>query len=226
MAKLTEIIYNIANMRKNFSRSDDDMPDRQIAFIIDYYRAYLIEQEANKGKLMSSGLIQDLGRVRLIRADKHQECTIKNCILRTEERIPDSLDTNTSDLITFVGTMSGSKSFQRTTYNRALLDKHAKYTGKDSKWYKSDGYIYIINPPNNMLKYVNIQGIFEDPTEAYKFRTLACPDNDEADCWKGFDYEYPLPTSMLPSLYSLIRDNEMKFASILQEDTTNDSIDN
>jgi hypothetical protein len=226
MALLSEIIYTVANMRKNWSRSDDDLPDAQIAFIINYYRAYLIEQKVKENKLVSSSVVQNLGKVPLVKADKHENCVIGDCVLRTELKVPSSLISNNDEMITYLGLVNGSKPFQRTTYSSNPWNKYATYTSKEPRWYRLNGYIYIVNPPNPLFKYVNIQGIFQDPTEADRFRKLDCPDNEESDCWKGYDYEYPISISMLNSLYALMRDNEFKFANILPKDTTNDTQDN
>jgi hypothetical protein len=117
MALLSEIIYTVANMRKNWSRSDDDLPDAQIAFIINYYRAYLIEQKVKENKLVSSSVVQNLGKVPLVKADKHENCVIGDCVLRTELKVPSSLISNNDEMITYLGLVNGSKPFQRTTYS-------------------------------------------------------------------------------------------------------------
>jgi hypothetical protein len=226
MATLQQIIYTVANMRKNWLRTDDDsMTDRQYAFIIDYYRAKLLKQQADSGKTVSSYLIQNLGKVTLVKADKNECCEVNDCILRVENPVPKTIDTNGNNLITYVGLLNGSKSFQKTTYNRVIHDANARYTSKQPKWYEQGKYIYIVNPPSNLLKYINIQGVFENPTEAYQFRTCVCLENDEVGCFNGFDYEYPMSITMLDAIYKMMADAEFKFASVLTADTTNNTKD-
>ena len=226
MATLLQIISTVADMRKAWRRSDDDsLTDRQLAFIINYYRAKLLEQEANLGRRMNSNVIQNLGKVSLIKADKNECCEIDNCILRIENPLPKALDTNRYDLVTYVGLLNGNKSFQRTDVNKVPYDKYATYTSNQPKWYQVSDYIYIVNPPTHLLKYINIKGVFEDPTAAQLYRTCSCPGNDEADCWKGFDYEYPISITMLDTIYKMMFDAEFKFGNILAQDTTNDTKD-
>lgn len=209
-------------MRKAWTRSDNDyVTDRQYAFIINYYRATLLKQFKDKGKYLSGNLVQNLGRVTLIKADQNEECSIVNCTLRIQNPLPKAIDTNGTNLITYVGPLNGSKSYQRTTYQRAIYDKYAPYTAGESKWFELGNYIYIINPPSNLLKYINIQGIFEDPTEANDYK-VACEDDP---CFVGFEYEYPMSITLLDTIYKMMADAEMKFAHILPADTKNDSAD-
>jgi hypothetical protein len=222
MATLQAIIYNIANMRKSWTRSDDDkFTDRQAAFIINYYRATLIKQFKDKGKYLTGNLVQNLGRVELIKADQNEECSIVNCTLRVKNPLPKAIDTNSTNLITYVGPLNGSKSYQRTTYQRAIYDKYATYTSKQSKWFELGNYIYIINPPSNLLKYINIQGIFEDPTAANDYK-VTC---ETGECFIGFDYEYPMSITLLDTIYKMMADVEFKIAGTTKADTKNDSVD-
>lgn len=226
MPLLSEIIFNIRNLRRAGKVSDDDsISERQWAFIINYYRARLIKQDYQKGRMMSGNIVQNLGQVTLIEADKNECCDINDCVLRIEKPLPRPVDTDQFPLITYVGLLDGSRSFQRTTYERAIYDQHAKYTGKQPKWYELGNYIYIINPPSKALQYINIQGVFEDPLEALKYRTCDCPGNGES-CYQGEDFEYPLGIDKIDTLNKMIMEAEMKFAMILPQDKTNDTNDN
>jgi hypothetical protein len=226
MALLSEIIFNIKNLRKNGRVSDDDsISDRQWAFIINYYRAKLVKQEQQKKKAISGNIVQNLGKVTLIKADKNECCEIGDCILRIENPLPTAIDTDAQPLITYVGLLNGSRSFQRTTYERAIWDAHAKYTGKEPKWYQQGNYIYIVNPPTKNLKYINVQGVFEDPTKAITYRTCDCEENGET-CFEGFDYEYPLAVDKIDTVIKMIAEAELRIT--LQHgglDTSNNTSD-
>ncbi len=226
MALLSQIIYNFSNLRKGGIQSQSsNLSDRQIEFIVGYYRALLIKRDKDAGKYLTGNLVQNLGKVEVQKADKNECCEIDgDCIVRTKLPVPRAIDTNTQNLITYVGLLDGSESFQRTTYQKAVYDQYAKYTGDLPKWYMNGDYIYIVNPPGKILKYINIQGIFEDPSAANEFKTCDCAENG-LDCYKGQEYEYPLSTAMLDSIYKMMMASEAKFAMILPQDTTNDSKD-
>lgn len=226
MATLSQIIFNIKNLKAGGVQNQSiELSDRQYAFIINYYRALLIRREVEKGKNVKGNWIQNLGRVDFQRADKNECCStdIEDCIIRSVEKVPNPIEIYQNDLITYVGTTDGNLPFQRTTSNRSLWDSYGKYTGKLPKWFSLNGYIYIVNPPSEILEIVNIQGVFSDPKAAEEFRTCICENG--VDCHEGFDFEYPLPEYLLDSLYKLMMDAEFKFMNILPPDTLNDMKD-
>jgi hypothetical protein len=223
---LSEIVYNIKNLRAGGIGSDDEnVSDRQIAFWVQYYRAKLLKQDQDKGRFEIQSYVQNLGVVPLTTADKN-ECCEGECILRTELKIPKPLETYKGLNITFVGTANG-KPFDKQTHNSVLWNKSAKYTGKEPKWYFQNGYIYLLNPPTKMMSEINIQGIFEDPLEAQQFRTCDCPGNDE-DCsgkFPSLDFEFSLPAHHVDTIVKLVAETELRILSSFPSDTSNDSAD-
>jgi len=221
----SELIYNIKNLKAGGIQSDDEnLSDRQLYFILNYYRAKLVRQENARHNTVQREHLQDLGKVALITADPHEcECPVGACILRTELPIPKSLSRAGKDHgITFVG-MYGGMSWQEQTWQSAPWSTYAKYTGGKTKWFIKGDYYYILNPPSTMLSHMNIQGQFEDPKEAMEFRTCDC-DNGES-CIEGFDFEYPIPMFLVDTLMKLVMDNELRWSALFPGDTTNDSLD-
>lgn len=221
----SELIYNVKNLRAGGIQSDDEnLSDRQLYFIINYYRAKLVRQENQKYNTIQRESVQDLGRVLLQMADPHEcDCPPEACILRTVNEIPKSLSQAGKDHgFTFVG-MYGGMAWQETTWQAGPWTMFAKYTGNKTKWFIKGKYIYILNPPTDTLSYMNIQGQFDDPLEAVEFRECDC-DGDER-CIEGFDFEYPISLHFVDTLMKMIMDNEIRWSTLLPEDTTNDSLD-
>jgi hypothetical protein len=220
---LSEIIYNIKNLMAGGIESDDtDLSNAQMAFIVAYYRAKLLKQDQDKGRMDKTLYVQNLGKVPLVQADKNECCDTDACILRTQLKIPTPLETYKGMNITFVGTLHG-RPFQREHHNSMFWASAAKWVGKEPKWYYQNGYIYLVNPPSVMLSDINIQGIFEKPEDAVSFRTCDCPDNNE-DCFRSFDFEYPLPQHHVDTIVKLIAQTEMKILTSIPVDTANNSI--
>lgn len=224
---MSEIIYSLRSLpRKGDGLSDDDSySDRQLAFLINSYRAQLIKRDRDKGKYITEYYTQDLGRVPLIKADAHECCDWEpfECVLRIENPLPKVVDSNTDPLFVYVGTVDG-KGFQRTNYNKAQFGSYAKYTGRMTKWYQSGDYIYIINPPTKALKYINIQAVFENPTEANEYKTCKCNDGND-DCFVGFNYEYPMSLTDVQDIIKMDADVRLRIANVLPKDELNDSKD-
>lgn len=228
MALLSEIIATLRDLprRGNGDSDDNNYTDRQLAFVINYYRALLIKRDKDKGKYITEYYVQDLGKVELVKADPHTPgCPVDpliGCVLRTKEKLPVPIDTNSQSLVTFVGSMEGQP-FQRTNYNKSQFGMFSKYSGKLTKWYQVDEYVYIINPPSPTMKYINIQGVFEDPVKAHLF-VKTCEGQDCAD-ENDFDFEYPMSLTLVDSIYKLYIQTEVRSATALPNDTTNNTKD-
>ncbi len=221
-----EIIYTVKNLIEGGVSSDDDrLTKRQIAFIVSYYRAKLIKQDQDKGRLNIASYTQNIGSVELIQADKNGCCSGGECILRSKYQLPKPLETNRALNITFVGLVDGTP-FTKTYHNAAYWSSAAKFTGKIPRWYWLDGYIYVISPPTLMLKTINIQGVFEDPVEAAKFDSCVC--NNGGDCegiTRNFNYDYPMPLHHVDTLIKLIAQTELQILRSVLPDTLNNSRD-
>lgn len=227
--KLSEIISTVRNLSRGGQGDFDDnaYTDRQLAFIINYYRVKLVDQDINKGKYLTQYYVQTLGKVRLVRTSKTEcglpDCDLEDSVLRTENPIPKTIDTNSQNLITYVGTVDGNKSYQRTSFQSVRFDTFAKYTGGRTKYYELGGYLYIVNPPTNHLKYITITGAFEDPLQVNEFKSTSCDDSDY--CFNPFDMEYPLSMKHVDTIYKLIVNTEFRFNNILKFDTENNTKD-
>lgn len=220
---LSKIIYNIKNLIAGGIQSDDiNISDEQVAHIINYYRAKLIKQEQEKSKFVKDLFIQNLGKIDIDTFDANQCCTIENCKLRTKIKIPKPLESNIGLNLSFVGLLNGTP-FQKYNTNSAYWKQFNKYTSKSPGYYYQDGYIYLVNVPNIMLDFINIQGVFEDPVEAENFRTCDCPGNEEQCSENNYDFEYPLPNHLEDTLVKMIL--EVEFNVMLNKtDTSNNSL--
>jgi hypothetical protein len=214
MATLSEIIYNVKNLRAKGRQSDDtEISDRQYAFIINYYRALLLKREFARTKDVGNAY-QTLGDVKLIKADKNECCDINDCIYRTEKQLPEALITS------YVGLTNLNKPFQKTTAERVIWDLQSPLTKHLPKWYETNNYIYIVNPPTDSLEIITVRGIFEDPVAANDFKTCGCIGDD---CFQGYDFDYPMSVTFLDSIYKMMADAEFKINGMFPKDTTNDT---
>ena len=218
----SELIYNVKNLMSGGITSDDlNIRDKQIAFWINYYRAKLLKQAQDKRDLNFELYKQNLGSVDVDLFDKNECCEIDDCILRTKIKIPSPLETGGGLNITFVGLLDGTP-FNKEYHNSVMWSSASKCTSKTPTWYYQGGYIYIVNHPQN-LKYINIQGVFENPLEANNFRTCDCDDLE--DCFDDYDFQYPFPEHKVDTLVKMIAESELRILTGLPKDNTNDSQD-
>lgn len=222
MATYKQIIYNLKNLYRGGQTSDDEtVSNRQLAFIFNYYRAKLIREDLSKGRTIDRSIIQDLGCVPVECVDAAECCDLVDSgstIIRTVEPIPEFVELYDKDLLTFVGLVDKSKSFQITSEAQVRWGKYNKYTGKSTKAFMRDNgnYLYIANAPKG-IELINIQGVFENPEEASKFNHC-----DGTPCFSQ-DEEYPVSAHMLPIINEMIMSKELKGLITTPTDETNNT---
>lgn len=225
----SEIIYNIRNLIAGGITSDDTkLSNEQWSFIIDYYRAKLFKQEVDRGKTIITLYDQPLGLVDLIQTDRNECCLLPfkgSCILRTRLKIPTPLQTGNDLNITHVGLVNGTP-IMHDKINAIQWSLSNKYTGKEPKWYYYNGYIYLVNPPSDMIDTIVIRGVFQDPSDAVKFKTCDCTSNGlDCSAFSPFNIEYPMPMAMVDTIVKLIVQTEVNILKSMSNELTNDSRD-
>lgn len=183
---------------------------RQVEDWIHQYRALLLKQSIDKGAMLSTEYIQELDdlSIDLIEGSEDNEINSDCYILRTDNKIPKSLNFGKRSGITYVGTILG-KQLQIVPYNRLHMQKYKKYTSNSELAALRNQYVYVLN--NEQLRYINVRGIFENPLEV-----------GEID---GEDYRknYPLPQDKIPIVKQMILKQELGMESQSPSDTENDS---
>lgn len=223
--KAKELIYNIQNLRaKGVQSQSNNLSDRQIMFMIDYYRSTLVRRFLLENPSNVSMLEQDLGALELEDIDRsyidNGNCEIKtlfetSCVKKTIKKIPNFLETYKTN-VTYVGTIDLLESYQFTTYNKFIWDRYAKYTGKNTKAYLSNHYFYIEYPQTSLQKYIRVKGIFDSPFDA----NLITDTNLDP-----YDFEYPVLPYMVDMIYKMLINSELRLFASANQDKLNNSND-
>lgn len=216
---LSEIVYNIKNLLEGgISTNDLDLSDRQIAFIVAYYRAKIIKQQTDQGQSISEQLWSDLGKVELLETDKYKGEL--HPIKTTKKSLPKIIQVANRDLIQYVGSLDGKTSYQRFTSSHNSFKRFRRYTNHLPS-YSYIGNTFYFNNLNCNQKYVNIQAVVENPLDLQEYL------EEEGECEiKGFDFEYPISATILDMIYKMMMDAELKLLLTVFKNTTNDSEDN
>lgn len=207
--KISQLVYNLRNQLK-ISRPDDiNISDRQIEFMIDYLREKLLVQHLEKNRSISGNIRQDLGNLELIRLSPDLQ--------RTKNIIPQPIELNDYDLITYVGGYDKESGIPLKPKSYIRWNKFNKYTGHQELCYFDGGYIYVHGCKNPNLKWINIEGVFLHPTEVSNFtlpdgRKSYTPDVDN----------YPLSGRFVDMIDQLIKKQELgEFLQIVENQTNN-----
>lgn len=189
--------------------------DNQLAFWNHEIRAMLISQDIAKRKDITDSWIQTLTCVDLIQVDKSECCLITtNCyVLRTEVKIPKTIETAKDNLIIKVTTPTGDIVTKANPF-KANYNKYNKFTSDKSTWYIQNGYMYITS--EQLLETINIYGIFDNPEDLSNFTKCG-------SCF-SWDDEYPVSMKMASVMTDIILKTKIFPFLQMPQDTSNDSL--
>ena len=227
MTTLKQIIYDLwESIRANIS--DDDVLDyRNFVYFVNNQRALWLRNELNKGHSIDPNIIQDLGAVELEIDDSiaSNEFIQDKKILRTVNKIPVTIERHDKPTITRIGPLNyRERGYSIVDYFTVPYVGNGKFNKNQIYTFIRDGYVYVVSDCNNpkwkTMRYINIQGVFEDPTEVAAFNTsdgIACYDDDSA---------YPINKWMIPYLKDAILKADLRQFIRPIDDEKNDANSN
>lgn len=213
MTLVSEVIYNIKNLKEGGLHSDDvELSDDQYLFIANYYRAKLIRQQFAKNKFALAGTEQPLNKVKL---EKPLVPVIERALVT--EVIPKAIQLDGGMAFNMVG--HRTEPFQYIHPGRAAYIQYNRYTEQGNYYYNLDDRLVIIGDPDitNKIKTIPIVGTFENPVKVHEFNLGTALNN--------YDVDYFLPSSLLDTMLKMIVESELKFSMIIPDDNTNDTQD-
>lgn len=202
MATIAEHIYSIQNVLNKGVKSDDSrVSDRLILHFMNIARVLLIKRKADKRKFLGPSNRQ--GFCMPLCEDTFINCcnmpSITCPLLKGQYKIPKAI-TGRTNLYVKVYYLSGQE-IGRTTIS-AFRDRQYSLTKKDKPgWFISNDYLYIAGIPNNMLKAVWVEGLFEKPEEIGDI--ISCGSDGETTCYDINEEEYPIDGELVEPMYQV-----------------------
>jgi hypothetical protein len=210
------------------STDDTSLDKRLIKDVINQERANWIRKEHNKNRSIDDNIIQDLGCVELEsvnrQSDRCCEVFIDCKILRSKHTIPNAIELNHEKIITRISAVDFmSIPIYFIDYDHAIYYGNGRYNKKALGAFIKNNYLYIVynkGSYNKLLQYVNVQGVFEDPTEAAKY--INCETQQPCFDW---DDRYPINAWMWQTLVKPAVLNEFRTKRTLYKDENNNGKD-
>jgi hypothetical protein len=210
------------------STDDTSLDKRLIKDVINQERANWIRKEHNKNRSIDDNIIQDLGCVELEsvnrQSDRCCEVFIDCKILRSKHTIPNAIELNHEKIITRISAVDFmSIPIYFMDYDHAIYYGNGRYNKKALGAFIKNNYLYIVynkGSYNKLLQYVNVQGVFEDPTEAAKY--INCETQQPCFDW---DDRYPINAWMWQTLVKPAVLNEFRTKRTLYKDENNNGKD-
>ena len=213
---LSKIIYTIQELRSKFSQSDDNpLSDRQVLFILNYYRSFLIRQDMEKGRPLSPFIIQEL-TLDLEKVDKGIGFVTKDMILRTKITIPKPIEGHMHDYLTYVGRADFEDRWTQLDLQSLKSVSYTRHAGRFPRWFARENFIYVKFPPTCTTTKVLIRGVFEEPELVAKLAGKILP------LITGMEWDYPISNNMLSTIIRMLEESEFKFTFAIPKDHEND----
>jgi hypothetical protein len=217
---LNTIVTDLLNTVRGAKISQSEtISRRQIEDWVNQYRAILIKQDIDKGKMPNPDYTQKIPSLRMEVVDKtaDSELASDTYIMRTVLELPNTIDFNFKSGFTYVGTLDG-KEIQFVPEGRTEWQQFKRFTSKNSLAYLNDKHIYIntVTP----LSHITVRGIFEIPMEAGRLINPAL----STQTYGTIDSRYPIPMNMVPVLKEMILQKELGIIAQAPSDNTNDGV--
>lgn len=206
---LDELIDDVLlEARNNNIAESEKLSRHQIELWIKSYRSKLIKQELDKKK---EGDEIDNMYTQTIRMHVDKiECDPGHYEYIGDKELPTLLETKWLTGVIAVKDAYGNI-IQIGSETKMKYQKYRKYTCADYIAYKKGNRIYV-EGDSNMLEYIDVLVIAEDPTE-------------DKLCYNPSKDEYPMPAYMWPTIKDLIFDHDFYTMSQQQSDITNNTSD-
>lgn len=203
---LNQLIDDVLLEARNSNIAESEkLSRRQIELWIKTYRAFLIKQDLDKDRTINPLYTQTI-RMHISKVEEDPE----HFEYVGDDKLPKLIDFNYRPGVVSVKDSHGNL-IQVGSETKMKFQKYRKYTCNDYIAYVKDDYIYV-ESRNNLIEYIDIQLIAEDPTE-----TIICYDPNED--------EYPIPGAMWATIKQLIFTRDIPTMIQMPSDTTNDSND-
>jgi hypothetical protein len=215
---LNTITTDLLNIIRNFNVSkSENISKRQLEMWVHQYRALLIKQDIDKGKIPNPDYIQTLPALALevVDASEGSDLNSESYILKTQLELPETIDFNFKSGFTYIGTVDGTE-IQYIPEGRSKWQQYKKYTSNDNLAFLRDKHLYLIY--TKPIAQITVRGIFVVPTEVMNFV------NPHATETEGdWDDRYPIPMNMVPVLKDMILRRELGIGITMNSDNKNDS---
>jgi hypothetical protein len=220
---LNELVYDVLEQYRATSKTTDSLDERQVASWIQHLRAEFIKQRLEETlRNIDEHWVQDLGHVEMELVDSsiYSDIDSGKTILRSVKDIPRTIQTRFGvGTFTRVGPADRlGKKYNLVSYERALASGNGKFNSKDIYAFLDGKRLCLISNANlhKLVQYIHVKGVFQNPAEAYTFKT-------------GLDYdwdlEYPISESLVNAITTTIKERNFKFVLLPLEDKVTDGTD-
>lgn len=183
---LGDIIQRISSLySRGIERNSNKLSERHIYNKIITIRSLLLYRKINKKQKISIQNYQTLSMA--------LDNDVSNNVIRTENFVPNIVNSFDNYLIDFVGNWDESVLYSRVSSLEFRYRNANKYTKSLPVYTINDRHIYVNEYDDGLI---SIKALFEDPLEVYRLQ-------DRYKCVSSLDLEFPIDSTLLDSLVQL-----------------------
>lgn len=173
------------------------------------YRSLYIKQDIERNQDINNFSFKQRFNLELDNVENLDNCfKVLDCTTkRTINEVPLPVKRKNMDIFNFVG--SSNKPFQLTDINNIEFLKYRKYDINLISYSYINNFIYVFNQPK--LKYLTIEGIFEEPEKVLEF---CSKDKCESDNCYNDDNDFPCSLDMIRRIEDTILNNKLKYINL------------
>lgn len=214
---VTDLLHIIRGAKISQS---EPISKRQLESWVHQYRAKLLKQDLDKGKMPNPDYIQTIQALELEEVEETIGSSVSSThkTFRTKIKVPKTIDLNYKPGFMYIGTING-REIQLTPESRARWQQYKTYTINDPIAYIKEEYIYVEN--DKKIRYITTRGVHEIPPQVSHLNN---PNETITDVTENSPY--PIPIHMLPTLKEMILKNELGIEAKSFSDNKNDSESN
>lgn len=207
----------------NINNSDSVFSSLYYTDLINEQRSLFIRNEYNKERQIDPNIQQEIPCMEVELVEPHGCCAsipVGCKILRTKERIPNTIEFHHSKALTSVGpVIITQKRFTLIDYSRVPYVGEGRTTRNTIYAFMYDGYVYIFSKDTSsiaLIKSIAVRGVFEDPTALADL--INCSNGNS--CWSPND-PYPMNQWMWAYVKPQVMQQLMMKRQIPEDDTNN-----
>lgn len=174
MVTRNEIVFDIFEQLRAHIADDDDIDRRQIEAWVKDYRADFLKQRFDREPFnINEGCKQYLQSLSVEKVDSSSVSgfTSGRYLMKTVKSIPNTIKRNGRvGTLTHIGSADKlNESFTIATYEKAIKSGNSRFNRDEIFAFPYNGYIYIYSKGDayKTIYNIDIQGVFEDPQEAF-----------------------------------------------------------
>lgn len=224
--KNKEVIQKVQQLYSRGVHSDDSrLKSRHIYSTLLTMRSTILVQQVNKKQKLSPWNYQKLPCVEMVEIDINEcPCTPPSgcTILRSKFKLPLTLTGLYGTNLKSVSLLD-RKPISEVDISSVPYLSSSKYTTSTLRYFLSGGYLYIVS--DFTIKIVTVEGLFNDPIEAYKFENFCSSTGDCIDCMDYMELDFPIDGDLMRPLLQLTNEELLNVFARGVEDRRNDSKD-